>query len=73
MQILIVEDSSPMRGIIRNILKQIKLRDIDEAVDGNVALEKIQKNIYGLIICNWFIPKMNGIDLLRLVRNNELT
>jgi two-component system, chemotaxis family, chemotaxis protein CheY len=72
MRILIVEDSSPMRGIIKNILKQIKLRDIDEAVDGDIAWEKIQKNRYDLIICDWFMPKMNGIDLLKLVRNNEL-
>jgi two-component system, chemotaxis family, chemotaxis protein CheY len=73
MRILIVEDSSPMRGIIKNILKQIKLRDIDEAVDGDVAWEKIQKNRYSLIICDWFMPKMNGIDLLKLVRNSEST
>jgi two-component system, chemotaxis family, chemotaxis protein CheY len=73
MRILVVDDSSTMRSIIRNILKQIHLRNVDEANDGNIAWEKLQKVIYDLIICDLYMPKMSGIDLLRLVRNTELT
>jgi two-component system, chemotaxis family, chemotaxis protein CheY len=71
-KILVIDDSSSMRGIIRDILKQIHLRDIDEADDGNIAWEKIQKVSYDLIICDWHMPKLNGIELLRLVRNTVL-
>ena len=62
-----------MLGIIRNILKQLNLKNTDEAIDGSLAWEKIQKNSYDLIICDWHMPKMSGIDLLRMVRSSELT
>lgn len=68
MRILVVDDFSTMRRIMRNVLAQLGFNNIDEAEDGQEALGKLQSGEYEFIISDWNMPKMMGIDLLRKVR-----
>ncbi|MFT4080077.1 response regulator [Rhodomicrobium lacus] len=73
LKILVVDDYSTMVRIVRKLLKQIGYDDVDEASNGGMALELIQKNSYGLIISDWNMEPMSGYDLLRYVRSNAAT
>ncbi|MCL4497127.1 MAG: response regulator [Candidatus Acidulodesulfobacterium ferriphilum] len=73
MKILVVDDFSTMRRIIKNILKQIGFANVDEAENGQVALSKIADGNYDFVISDWNMPEMNGIELLKSVRANETT
>jgi len=70
-KILIVDDFATMRKIIKNILLQLGFKDILEADDGTTALEFLKKQKVDLIISDWNMPKMPGIELLKTVRKNE--
>jgi two-component system chemotaxis response regulator CheY len=70
MPILIVDDYKTMLRIIRNLLKQIEFNNIDEATDGGTALEKLKDKKYGLVISDWNMQPMTGLDLLRAVRSD---
>jgi two-component system chemotaxis response regulator CheY len=71
MKILIVDDSSTMRRIIGNVVQQlgVKKEDFDEAEDGVVAWELCQKNKYDVILTDWNMPNMNGLELVKLIRS----
>ncbi|MGI4852338.1 MAG: response regulator [Janthinobacterium lividum] len=69
MPILIVDDYKTMLRIVRNLLKQLGFENVDEALDGNEVLEKLKTSTYGLVISDWNMEPMNGLDLLRHVRN----
>jgi len=71
MKILIVDDFATMRRIMKNILKQIGFTNIIEADDGTTALAELQKTSVDLIISDWNMPKMTGLDLLKAVRSND--
>ncbi len=71
MHILIVDDYKTMLRIIRNLLKQLGFENVDEATDGTSALQKIRKRPYGLVISDWNMEPMTGIELLREVRADE--
>ena len=74
MRILVVDDFSTMRRIIKNILKQIGFTNVDEAENGQAALAKIgDGGNYDFVISDWNMPEMTGIELLRQVRANEAT
>jgi two-component system, chemotaxis family, chemotaxis protein CheY len=68
MNILVVDDYQTMIRIIRNLLKQLGFNNIDEATDGKAALEKIAGKEYGLIISDWNMEPMTGLDLLKDIR-----
>ena len=68
MNILIVDDYKTMLRIIRNLLKQLGFNNIDEASDGSEALQKAKKNSYGLIISDWNMEPMTGLQLLKEIR-----
>ncbi len=70
-KILIVDDFSTMRKIIRNILTQLGFKNILEADDGTTALEILKKEKVDLIISDWNMPKMSGLELLKAVRGDE--
>lgn len=67
-QILVVDDYQTMIRIIRNLLKQLGFNNVDEATDGRAALEKLAAKGYGLIISDWNMEPMTGLDLLKEVR-----
>lgn len=67
-KVLVVDDFPTMRRIVKNLLKQIGFENIDEAEDGVQALNKLKSGNYGLIVSDWNMPNMEGIDLLRNIR-----
>ena len=71
MKILIVDDFSTMRRIIRNILEQLEFTNVEEAEDGSIAFEKLKEADYDLLITDWNMPNMTGLELLKEIRANE--
>ncbi|MGD0281742.1 MAG: chemotaxis response regulator CheY [Dissulfurispiraceae bacterium] len=67
-KVLVVDDFPTMRRIVRNLLKQIGFEHIDEAEDGVHALQRLRGASYGLVVSDWNMPNMEGIELLRNVR-----
>lgn len=67
-KILIVDDYKTMLRVIRGLLAQIGLKDVDEASDGTMALAMIKNKKYDLIISDWNMEPMTGFDLLKAVR-----
>lgn len=67
-KVLVVDDFPTMRRIVKNLLKQLGFENIDEAEDGNMALNKMKSSSYGLVVSDWNMPNMEGIELLRNVR-----
>ncbi len=71
MRILVVDDYKTMLRIIRNLLKQINFSNIEDAMDGSSALQKLREKEFGLIISDWNMEPMTGIELLKEVRADE--
>jgi two-component system chemotaxis response regulator CheY len=67
-KVLVVDDFPTMRRIVKNLLKQLGFENIDEADDGINALAKLKNGGFGLVVSDWNMPNMEGIDLLRAVR-----
>jgi len=74
MNVLVVDDYQTMIRIISNLLKQLGFNNIDSASDGTEALTKIKEKQYGLVISDWNMEPMTGLDLLKQVRasNNQV-
>lgn len=70
LKVLIVDDYKTMLKIIGNLLKQIGFQHIEEATDGTMALEKLKKEKFDLIISDWNMEPMSGLDLLKTVRSD---
>jgi two-component system chemotaxis response regulator CheY len=70
-RVLIVDDYKTMLRIINNLLKQLGFLHIDEATDGQAALEKIDANEYDLIISDWNMEPMSGFQLLKEIRSQN--
>ena len=70
MPILIVDDYKTMLRIIRNLLKQIGFTNVEEATDGTAALQKLREGSFKLVISDWNMEPMTGIELLREVRDD---
>ena len=68
MNVLIVDDYKTMLRIIRNLLKQIEFNNVEEATDGGEALAKLRSGNFGLVISDWNMAPMTGLQLLREVR-----
>jgi len=71
MKVMIVDDFATMRRILRNILKQIGFKNIIEAEDGKHALKELKKEKVDLIMCDWNMPEMPGIELLKNIRSDD--
>ena len=71
MRVLIVDDFSTMRRIVRNILNQLGLNNVVEADDGTTAWDILNRDKIDFIVSDWNMPKMTGIELLRKVRSSE--
>ena len=67
-KVLVVDDYKTMTRIIRNLLKQIDVNDSDEASDGVEALAKLRAGTFDLVISDWNMQPMTGLDLLKEVR-----
>ena len=71
MKILIVDDFSTMRRIIKNLLRDLGFNNTQEADDGTTALPMLQTGNFDFLVTDWNMPGMQGIDLLKAVRADE--
>lgn len=70
MKVLVVDDFSTMRRIVKNLLKQIGFSAIDEAEDGQQAIEKLKAGSFDFIISDWNMPNLDGLGLLNKIRED---
>ena len=70
MKILIVDDFSTMRRIIKNLLRDLGFNNTEEADDGQTALPKLQKGDFDFLVTDWNMPGMDGLSLLKAVRSD---
>jgi two-component system chemotaxis response regulator CheY len=70
-EILVVDDSGTVRNIVRQYLKQLGYKKVEEAADGEAALAKIREKRYELVIADWNMEPMNGQALLEQIRATE--
>ncbi|GIU53358.1 chemotaxis response regulator CheY [Shewanella sp. 1_MG-2023] len=71
MKILIVDDFSTMRRIIKNLLRDLGFNNTQEADDGSTALPMLQKSEFDFVVTDWNMPGMQGIDLLKAIRADD--
>lgn len=71
--ILIVDDYKTMLRIIRNLLSQLGFNNVDEATNGSMALVKLKEKKFDLIISDWNMEPMTGLEFLKTVRADETT
>ena len=71
MKILVVDDFSTMRQIVKKSLRQLGFDNITEAVDGTDALNKLKSDEFKFIVSDWNMPNMMGIDLLKAIRSDD--
>lgn len=70
-KILVVDDFKTMRKIIRNLLKELGFSNVTEAEDGSMALGILKAEDFDLVISDWNMPRMEGIELLKRIRKIE--
>ena len=70
MKVLVVDDFSTMRRIVKNLLKQIGFTNIDEAEDGEDAYAKLKDGGFGFVVSDWNMPNLDGLGLLKKVRED---
>jgi two-component system chemotaxis response regulator CheY len=66
--VLVVDDYATMRRILRNLLGQIGFTHIEEAVDGAIAFEMLRERSFDLVISDWHMEPMSGLELLKAMR-----
>lgn len=71
MKILVVDDMATMRRIVKNILKQLGFANTEEAENGQEALQKLRADNFSLVVSDWNMPVMSGIDMLRAIRADD--
>ena len=71
MKIMVVDDMSTMRRIVKNLLKQLGFANVEEAENGQEALIKLRADKFGFVVSDWNMPVMSGIQLLRAIRADE--
>jgi len=71
MRILIVDDHEPMRKIFKNILRKVGFEDMEEAVDGRDALQKLREKKFDIVLLDWNMPGLTGADVLREMKKDE--
>ncbi|GHT89889.1 MAG: chemotaxis response regulator CheY [Zoogloeaceae bacterium] len=69
LRILVVDDFSTMRRIVRNLLKELGFTNVDEAEDGAIALQKLNTEPFEFVVTDWNMPNMDGLTLLQTVRS----
>ncbi|BBO56508.1 MAG: chemotaxis protein CheY [Cobetia sp.] len=73
LRILVVDDFPTMRRIVRNLLKELGFTNVEEAEDGQQALEFLNQGSFELVISDWNMPNLDGLEMLRRVRANPAT
>jgi len=68
MKVLVVDDFSTMRRIVKNLLRDLGFTNLQEADDGSTALPMLQNGDFDFVVTDWNMPGMQGIDLLKAIR-----
>lgn len=68
LKILVVDDFPTMRRIIRNLLKDLGYENVDEAEDGVMGLEKLRNGNFDLVVSDWNMPNLDGLEMLKQIR-----
>jgi len=71
MRILIVDDFSTMRRIVKNLLADLGFTNTAEAEDGGAAIAMLRQGGFDFVVTDWNMPGVNGIELLRMIRADE--
>lgn len=71
MRVLVIDDFATMRKIEKNILGQLGIKNVDEADDGSTALPKLKANQYDVVLLDWNMPNMTGLELLKVMRAED--
>lgn len=71
MKVLVVDDFATMRKIIKNVLKQINIENVLEAENGKHALTVLKSEAVDLIISDWIMPEMTGIEFLKACKADD--
>jgi two-component system chemotaxis response regulator CheY len=71
MQILVVDDFSTMRRIVKNVLRELGFSNLKEAEDGAPALQILKTTKIDFVVTDWNMPGMTGLDLLKAIRADE--
>lgn len=70
LRFLVVDDFATMRRIVRNLLKDLGFNNVEEAEDGQDALNKLQQATFDFVISDWNMPNIDGLQLLTEIRNH---
>lgn len=68
MEVLVVDDAATMRRIVKGLLRELGFHKVREAENGSLALEELKRKKADLVVSDWNMPVMMGIDLLRAIR-----
>ena len=71
--ILVVDDQGSIRSVVNSYFKEMGFVNVFTAFDGKHALNLLSQHAIDVVICDWQMPKMSGLDLLKLIRNHENT
>ncbi len=71
MNVLVVDDADTMRRIVCNLLRGLGIKNLREAENGNAALQELKAKKVDLVVSDWNMPVMSGIELLRAIRADE--
>ena len=70
-RILIVEDNGNIRKLLLNILKSMGFKNVTEADNGKTAWDKIQDSEFDLLMTDWMMPEMDGLELVKKIRSES--
>jgi two-component system chemotaxis response regulator CheY len=72
LKILIVDDFPTMRRIVKNLLKDLGFQNVEEAEDGAMGLDKLKNGSFDLVVSDWNMPNMDGLEMLKAIRSDSL-
>ncbi len=71
MSMLVVDDFPTMRRIVRSLLKELGFNNVDEAEDGQDALNKLRSGKFEFVVSDWNMPNLDGLDMLKQIRADD--
>lgn len=69
--VLVVDDFPTMRRIVRSLLRELGFTNVEEAEDGQEALTKLRGGVFELVISDWNMPVLDGLEMLKQIRNES--